>query len=181
MQAARAALGPSCFLAGDANGAWQTSQARDLIANLSEAGLDLIEQPVAGIAEFASLGELPGILIGIDEDSSAPEAFDRPKVADVCCIKLQSCGGIDRMIEQAASARAVGMKVLLGSTLDGPIGIAAALHAACVIQPDLPCGLATISNIAEASQLNWIESGAMRAPQGPGLGVQPAWRHTYRR
>jgi L-alanine-DL-glutamate epimerase-like enolase superfamily enzyme len=140
----------------------------------------MIEQPVMGTRQMAELVALDGILTAIDEDSSSADAFLQPKVADVCCLKLQSCGGMDLMIEQAASARAVGMKVVIGSTLDGPIGIAAALHAAAVIKPDLPCGLATITNIAEAEQIDWVDGGTMAAPAGPGLGVDQAWRQDYK-
>ena len=67
------------------------------------------------------------------------------------------------------------MKVLIGSTLDGPIGIAAALHGSAVINPELPCGLATLMNISEAQGNTWLESGMMSAPQGNGLGVAHSW------
>ena len=164
VQIAREALGSNRLLAGDANGCWQLDHARTFVPALAELGLNLIDQ----MAELRGIAEIETAL---DEDSNSEDAFRFPKVADVCCIKLQACGGVDRMIERAAQARGAGMRVLIGSTLDGPIGIAAALHAAAVIKPDLPSGLATIQNIAEANGFQWIHSGAMTAPQGTGLGL----------
>ena len=53
------------------------------------------------------------------------------------------------MLAAARTARQAGYEVYLASTLDGPLGIAAALHAAAVIAPDRPCGLATLGQFAD--------------------------------
>ena len=55
----------------------------------------------------------------------------------------------------------------LASTYDGPLGIAAALHAAAALRVELPCGLATL---AEAGPLA-PRDGMIAVPTGPGLGV----------
>ena len=86
------------------------------------------------------------------------------------CLKIARGGGISGVIEQARRARAAGYEVYLASTLDGPLGIAAALHAAAAIKPDRPCGLATLGVFADRTDPLPAASGRISAPTGPGLG-----------
>jgi L-Ala-D/L-Glu epimerase / N-acetyl-D-glutamate racemase len=60
--------------------------------------------------------------------------------------------------------------VYLASALDGPLGIAAALHAACALRPDRPCGLATLRMFAEREDPLPAVAGSIAVPEGPGLG-----------
>ena len=62
------------------------------------------------------------------------------------------------------------MDVYLTSTYDGPIGVAAALHAAAALAPLPACGLATLELFEEPSPLP-VRDGAIAVPSGPGLGV----------
>ena len=67
-------------------------------------------------------------------------------------------------------ARRGGYEVYLASTLDGPLGIAAALHAAAAIGPDRPCGLATLGLFEPAPERRESSDGTASPPAGPGLG-----------
>jgi L-alanine-DL-glutamate epimerase-like enolase superfamily enzyme len=67
-------------------------------------------------------------------------------------------------------ARAAGYEVYLASTLDGPLGIAAALHAAAVLRPDRPCGLATLGLFADREDPWPPCDGRIEVPAGAGLG-----------
>ena len=107
--------------------------------------------------------------IAIDETTPEPGALDH-SVCDAVCLKIARGGGISGVIEQARRARAAGYQVYLASTLDGPLGIAAALHAAAVIQPDRPCGLATLGVFTERADPMPARAGTITAPPGPGLG-----------
>ena len=89
-------------------------------------------------------GERSPVAIALDESARLPGALDRRR-ADAVCLKISSCGGITGLLAAAGRARAAGYEVYLGSTFDGPLGIAAALHAAAAIGPDRPCGLATLA------------------------------------
>jgi L-Ala-D/L-Glu epimerase len=60
--------------------------------------------------------------------------------------------------------------VYLASTFDGPLGIAAALHAAAVVGPDRPCGLATLGIFAEREDPLPPRDGLIALPRGAGLG-----------
>jgi L-Ala-D/L-Glu epimerase / N-acetyl-D-glutamate racemase len=64
----------------------------------------------------------------------------------------------------------VGYGVYLASVLDGPLGIAAALHAAAVIDPGRPCGLATLRMFEGRGDPLPAVGGAVSVPTGPGLG-----------
>ena len=107
--------------------------------------------------------------IAIDETTQEPGALDR-RVCDAVCLKIARGGGITGVIEQARRARAAGYEVYLASTLDGPLGIAAALHAAATIEPDRPCGLATLGVFADRTDPLPAAASRITAPAGPGLG-----------
>ena len=51
--AVRAAVGPEMALRLDANGAWSVEEAVRAIDTLSPAGLELVEEPVHGLARCA--------------------------------------------------------------------------------------------------------------------------------
>jgi L-alanine-DL-glutamate epimerase-like enolase superfamily enzyme len=133
---------------------------------LAPAGIELCEEPVAGIAELTGL-EAP-VPVALDE--SALEALDE-RVADAVCLKIARCGGITGLVAAARRARASGYEIYLASTLDGPLGIVAALHAAAAVVPDRPCGLATLSMFEGFGDPLPVCGGVITAPSTPGLGV----------
>ena len=61
----------------------------------------------------------------------------------------------------------MGYEVYLASTLDGPLGIAAALHAAAAVKPDRPCGLATLGLFDRPDPLPALERAGSRCPAAP--------------
>ena len=54
--------------------------------------------------------------------------------------------------------------------LDGPLGIAAALHSAAAVQPDYACGLATLGLFEDRPDPLPPIDGRIAMPDGPGLG-----------
>jgi L-alanine-DL-glutamate epimerase-like enolase superfamily enzyme len=90
-------------------------------------------------------------------------------VCDAVCLKIARYGGISGLIDASARARHAGYRVYLASTLDGPLGIAAALHAAAVVHPDLPCGLATLSLFVDVDDRLPALAGRIAVPAAPGL------------
>ena len=77
------------------------------------------------------------------------------------------------MLRDAAAARAAGSEVYVASSFDGPLGIAAGLHAAAALgatRPLPPCGLATLGDVRGArAACSRRGSGAIAVPAGPGL------------
>ena len=86
------------------------------------------------------------------------------------CLKISRCGGLSGLLETARRARAVGYEVFLASTLDGPLGIAAALHAAALLRPARASGLATLSMFADREDPLPPSAGRIAVPTGRGLG-----------
>lgn len=91
-------------------------------------------------------------------------------MCDAVCLKIGRSGGITGLLAAARTARSSGYEVYLASTLDGPLGIAAALHAASVIAPERPCGLATLALFTDREDPLPPARGRIAMPTGPGLG-----------
>jgi L-alanine-DL-glutamate epimerase-like enolase superfamily enzyme len=170
LAAVRAFGGPQMIIRIDANGAWQPAQAAATLAMLEPVGIELCEEPVAGVAAIRALRGDVGVPLALDESAGDPEALRAP-AADLMCLKIARCGGIAGTVEMATRARAAGYDVYLASTLDGPLGIAAALHAAAVLRPDRACGLATLGLFAGRASPLPVRGGTMTVGPGPGLGV----------
>ncbi len=173
--AVRAAAGPHTALRVDANGAWSVEQAVRSIEALSPAGLELVEEPVHGLAKMREVRERVATRVAIDETAAEHGALTAG-VADAVCLKIGRCGGISGLLAAAALVRASGAEVYVASTLDGPLGIAAGVHAAAALASRGPlpaCGLATLGMFEGLTDPLDPVDGAIRVPEGPGLGVQP--------
>jgi L-alanine-DL-glutamate epimerase-like enolase superfamily enzyme len=178
LAAIRAAAGAEMAIRIDANGIWSVDEAAAALGSLGSVGIELCEEPVKGLAEMTQMAELTDIPLALDESASLPGALDR-RVCAAVCLKITRCGGISGLVRAAARARSVGYEVYLASTLDGPLGIAAALHAAAVISPDRACGLATLGLFEGRSDPLPAKHGRITAPDAPGLGAPElrAWYH----
>ena len=108
----------------------------------------------------------------MDETAAEPGA-PAAGAADAICLKVSRCGGIRGLLRDASAARAAGTEVYLASTYDGPLGIAAAVHAAAVLAVDGPvlhCGLATLGAFEDAAAGPLTpRAGMIEVPRGPGL------------
>ncbi len=169
LAAVRAAGGAEMAIRLDANGAWSVSEAAAALAALEPVGIELCEEPVHGLEAIAELSELTGVGLALDETSMLDGALER-QVCTAVCLKVGRSGGITATIAAARRAREVGYQVYLASALDGPVGIAAALHVAAAIRPERFCGLATLAMFAGAQDRLPAVDGAIEPPTGPGLG-----------
>jgi L-alanine-DL-glutamate epimerase-like enolase superfamily enzyme len=167
--AVRAALGPQVALRLDANGAWSVEQAVAAIEALAPAGLELVEEPVHGLGALRAVRERVAVRIAMDESAAEPGAL-ASGAADAVCLKLARCGGISGLLACASLVRASGAEPYVASTFDGPLGIAAALHAAAALRIEAACGLATLDlfDVVDAHGLA-VCDGAIAVPRGPGL------------
>ncbi|HEY7967643.1 MAG TPA: mandelate racemase/muconate lactonizing enzyme family protein [Solirubrobacteraceae bacterium] len=169
--AVRAAIGAETALRLDANGAWSVDEAVAALGALAGHALELVEEPVEGLAATRELRERVPVRIAIDETAAQAGALTA-RVADAVCLKISRCGGIGGLLAAASLVRASGAEVYLASSYDGPLGIAAALHAAAALAPLPPCGLATLELFAQSPPTALrVERGTIAVPTGPGLGV----------
>ncbi len=169
LAAVRAFAGPQMAIRIDANGAWSPEEAEAALRLIAAVGIEFCEEPVAGLDAIRHLRERTEVSLALDESAADADAFALP-AADLICLKIGRCGGITGAIETAARARAAGYEVYLASTLDGPLGIAAALHVAALIAPDRACGLATLGLFDGRSDPFAPRHGAIALPRGLGLG-----------
>ena len=169
LAAVRAVLGPDIAIRLDANGAWSVTEAEATLRALSPIGIELCEEPVRGLAQTRDLAAATSVPLALDETAGAIGALEE-RVCDAVCLKHASSGGITGLIAAARRARTAGYDVYLASTLDGPLGIAAALHAAAVIRPRRACGLATLALFADREDPLPARNGRIDVPPGAGLG-----------
>jgi len=173
--ATRAALGPRVALRLDANGAWDVEEAVAAIDALSPAGLELVEEPTHGLQAMREVRERVATRVAIDETAAELGALSSG-IADAVCLKVSRCGGIGGLLAAAALVRASGADVYLSSTLDGPLGVAAAVHAAAALASRGPlphCGLATLGLFSGLEERLAIRHGEIVVPSAPGLGLEP--------
>jgi L-alanine-DL-glutamate epimerase-like enolase superfamily enzyme len=173
--AARAAAGPDIALRLDANGGWEVEQAVRTIDALAPAGLELVEEPVHGLRAVREVRERVAVRVSIDETAAEHGALGAG-VADAVCLKISRCGGIAGLIAAATLVRASGAEPYISSTFDGPLGVAAGVHAAAALTSRGPvphCGLATLGMFAGIDNPLAAHDGRITLPGGPGLGVEP--------
>jgi o-succinylbenzoate synthase len=172
--AVRAAIGPSVDLRLDANGGWTLDEAERMLDVLAPAGLELVEEPVRGLEATRALRERVPVRIAIDETATEPGAL-AGGVADAVCLKISRCGGITGLLADAALVRSSGAEPYVASTFDGPLGIAAGLHAAAALGRLPPCGLATLDLFSLMNHPFTVHDGSIATPRGPGLTGDLAW------
>lgn len=112
--------------------------------------------------------ERVAVRVAMDETAAQPGAL-ASAAADAVCLKLSRAGGISGLLAAATLVRASGAEPYVASTFDGPLGIAAAVHAAAALRVGPACGLATLSLFADAGDVLPVRDGAIAVPAGPGL------------
>ncbi|MGE4427479.1 MAG: mandelate racemase/muconate lactonizing enzyme family protein [Solirubrobacteraceae bacterium] len=183
VSAVRDAIGPDVALRLDANGAWSTGEAIAAIGRLSPYGLELVEEPVHGITALRTVRDGLPVRVAMDETADEPGAI-ASGAADAVVLKVGRSGGIGGLLARATLARSTRADVLIASTWDGPLGVAAGVHAAAALRLRDACGLATLGMFEPAS-LDAVgfdgvslgdlatrliaRDGTIRVPQEPGL------------
>jgi L-alanine-DL-glutamate epimerase-like enolase superfamily enzyme len=113
----------------DANSSWTLAEARRVVRALPEERVELIEQPFPpeAVEDWKRLRDNTGIPLFMDE--SIVSAGDVTRVAgyvDGVNIKIQKSGWLDTAVKAMQTARALGLKVMLGCMIESSVGIAAA-------------------------------------------------------
>ncbi|HET6569953.1 MAG TPA: mandelate racemase/muconate lactonizing enzyme family protein [Solirubrobacterales bacterium] len=179
VRAVREALGPRAKLRVDANACWDLETAKRVLAEIEPYEIELAEQPVATLAEATELA--PSTPIPLAADESVESRADAEQVASAGAfamtgIKLSKVGGPEEALEIAEI-----LPTYVTSALDGPVGIAAALHVAQSLGDlgrdsgeSLAHGLATQRLFAStvASVACELHGDLLHPADGPGLGVE---------
>jgi L-alanine-DL-glutamate epimerase-like enolase superfamily enzyme len=159
----------------DANTAWTPSDAVRVLRQIEPLGIELAEQPVprGDLDGLRWVRERSGIPIFADE--SCHTLRDLGNLAgrvDGVNLKIMKTGGIREMLRMIHAARALGMRVMLGSMVETSLALSAA---------------AQVAPLADYLDLDghWLlrddpfhgapgEKGVIALSDEPGLGVRPA-------
>jgi L-alanine-DL-glutamate epimerase-like enolase superfamily enzyme len=157
----------------DANAAWTVDEAIEKINALQHLNIEFIEQPLAkddweGMKHLMDASPLPLIA-----DESCVFESDVEKCAGHfhgINIKLTKCSGITPALRMITQARALGLKVMIGSMNESTVGSAAIAHLAPLadyIDADGPLLLSQDL----ATGLDYAQTGIVGTSGENGLGI----------
>ncbi len=179
VSAIKRALGERASVRVDVNQHWDEAQADLGIGLLQQAGVDLVEQPVArrNVAAMTRLSARHAMPLMADEALHGPAdafALAAGAAARVFAVKIAQSGGLLPAHAVATIADAAGIGLYGGTMLEAGIGTAASAHL-CATLPALAWGtelfgplLLTEEILAEP--LRYADFH-LELPTGPGLGV----------
>jgi muconate cycloisomerase len=177
--AIKRALGDRASVRVDINQAWSEATASACLPLLKDAGVDLIEQPVAlrNVAGLARLARETSVAIMADEALTGPETaflLAEAGAADVFALKILQSGGLFAAAKVAAIADAAGIGLYGGTMLEGGVSTAASAllfstFAKLEWGTELFGPLLLTEEILE-QPLDYSEF-SLAVPTGPGLGI----------
>ena len=121
------AVGDRASVRIDANQAWSVTEALEGCRMLADAGIDMVEQPIAahdklGLRRLTQANIIP---IMADESLHGPvDAFTvaSTQAADIFAVKINQSGGLRGAAQVAAIAEASGIALYGGTMLEGAVG-----------------------------------------------------------
>jgi L-Ala-D/L-Glu epimerase len=178
VRAVRAAVGPAPKIRLDANQGWTPRQAVQVITAIEGEGIELVEQPVPAwdVDGLAWVSDRVSTLILADESVFSVRDLVRVierRAADMVNIKLAKCGGLATARTLLSLASEHGLGTIVGSMMEGPIGVGAAASLVAAY------GTTAVSDLDAA----WWLAGSpvrggltydgayVRLADAPGLGV----------
>jgi L-alanine-DL-glutamate epimerase-like enolase superfamily enzyme len=156
----------------DANEGWSPESAVAILRELERFEIEFCEQPIpAGTpARLRWIRERTSIPLVTDEDSK--DARDLPALAgcvDGINVKLVKCGGIRGALAMIHTARALGLKIMLGCMVESAILSTAAAHLSPLVDwADLDGPFLVARDPFDGLR---YANGKIVLPHGPGLGV----------
>lgn len=179
VKAVREAVGPNVKLRPDVNGAWTMGTAKKQLRRLEKYDVEYVEQPLPleDLSGLALLRTMTCIPIAVDESAYTLQdvhSIIEHKAADVILLDAHEAGGLHQTRKAAALAEAAGIPVTLHSGAELGVSTSANLHLAMTI-PNLILAVDSSYHNQKGDVVTTpfaYERGAMRAPEGPGLGVE---------
>lgn len=157
----------------DANEGWEADEATERLKRLEEHDIELCEQPIRrgqhdALREITRATSIP---VFADEDvGTADDVASLAGVVDGVNLKLRKTGGIREAVKAAATARAHGLKLMLGCDLVSGVAATAEAHLAPLMDHldiDGPLLLAE-----DPFPGVTYDRGTIHVPDLPGLGVR---------
>ena len=184
VRAVREAVGPRFRMGVDSNGGWSPRVAIQTIRTLAaECNIYFAEQPVAPLDMQWLVDVRRNVPVPVMADESCytlqdAMALARAGAADILSLYIGKGGGIGPARKVAAVAEAAGLTCTVGSNLELGIASAAMAHVATACPgigaEEFPCDilgpLAYEHDLLDGNYFQ-LQGGAVKAPDGPGLGV----------
>lgn len=177
--AIKRSLGDRASVRVDINQAWSEATASACLPLLRDAGVDLIEQPVAlkNLRGLARLARETSVAIMADESLQGPEtafAAAQAEAGDVFALKILQSGGLFAAAKVAAIADAAGIGLYGGTMLEGGVSTAASAHLFATF-PKMEWGTELFGPLLLTEEileqpLDYSEF-SLAVPTGPGLGI----------
>ena len=158
----------------DANEGWKSKEiALDKILRFEEQGVELVEQPLPSgqLEETVWLRERVHVPLIADESLSRSADVYRVRDAfDGINIKLMKCGGIREAQRMINTARALGLKIMLGCMIESSVGISAAAQLSPLVDyADLDGNLLISNDPFDGVK---ITNGRPVLNDSPGIGIE---------
>lgn len=181
VMAVRDAVGPEPVLRVDANQGWSVRESVQVIRALEDggAGLEFVEQPVAaydveGLARVTSAVQTPVMadeaVFGLRDLTTLIER----RAADLVNIKLAKCGGVATARSMMDLAKAHDVGVIVGSMMEGPVGVGAAASVAAAFGTSSTSDLDAAWWLASSPVVGGLsyDGDTLILPGAPGLGIE---------
>lgn len=155
----------------DANGGWSLADAQRMLPWLRDHGAEYVEQPL----HHEQIDDLPALArdraLPVYLDESCRVSADLPRWAglvDGVNLKLMKCGGITEALRIVATARALGLRTMIGCMGESSIAISAGASLAALFdQIDLDSHLNLVNDPADGPR---IDAGVVLPAERPGHG-----------
>lgn len=181
--ALRDVIGPARRIRLDANEAWELREAEKALEALGRFDIDYVEQPV-GRQDRTALKDLDmnaSISVAADEAllGKGSEACLESRAASIFILKPSALGGIEPAMALSCHARALGIRVIWSSLIDGVVGRSAATALAAGLgHDDEVHGLGTAKLLArDLTEGCEVVGGGIELGEASGLGcdLAPIW------
>ncbi len=162
----------------DANRGWDHDTALRVLGAVSAPVV--VEEPTPDPSVSAEVCRSSGAGLALDESwipgsgsESVALALTRRGLVDTAVLKPSALGGPLRTLNLARSLERAGVTVVISSLLEGPVGLATAVHLAAATGPG-PHGLAT-ATLFDTGFPAWLvpRAGYITPPADSGPGVTP--------
>ena len=173
------AVGDRASVRIDANQAWSVTEALEGCRMLADAGVDMVEQPIAahdklGLRRLTQANIIP---IMADEALHGPvDAFTvaSTQAADIFAVKINQSGGLRGAAQVAAIAEASGIALYGGTMLEGAVGTMASAQLFATFD-SLSWGTELFGPLLLTEEILreplMYRDFALHLPRTPGLGL----------
>ena len=161
-------------LAVDANQGWKSVQeAADMIHYLKEKGVVLVEQPMAKdrLDDIARITEVSPLPVFADESvQGVGDILPLKGAFTGINIKLMKCGGMRQALKMVHTARALGMKVMMGCMTETSCAVSAMASLSPLADfADLDGNLLITNDLFDGMK---VVDGKITLRDFPGIGIQ---------